>query len=288
MSAAALAVAVADGLTVVEESCAGAAAVPVACAATARLWVSRVSSAVAVALPVAARPLCAVALPEDDARPVEVAGIDNGTPAAAPAIEPDSAPASAFSSSVRAADTGSVAECFAVGSPVPSVLAGALPFAAAASVAAALAAGAAASDSASVAEKSSLLVASSAAEFAEASRDAVEDRAVGRPERELPVCVLDFAVCDLPDGLERRELAVPEWLAEDPSCEEDAGFEAEEGALAEPLSPPPGLDAAGARELAALGAAAGAGAGNVDLGDTCTGMEDKVSTESVAMGDRPA
>ncbi|MGH8180668.1 MAG: hypothetical protein ACRETR_06785, partial [Steroidobacteraceae bacterium] len=113
-----------------------------------------------------------------------------------------------------------------------------------------------------------------------------------RPERELPVCAPGFAVCVFPEGLERREseLAPLEWsvlerLADDPPCEEGAGFEAAEGARAA-LPPWPGVDVAGAGE--SCGAAEGAGARAADWEDTATGMEDKVSTESVAMGDRPA
>lgn len=80
------------------------------------------------------------------------------------------------------------------------------------------------------------------------------------------------------------ERAVLERLADDPPCEEGAGFEAST-ALAE--LPPPGLDAAASGELAGNGAPEGAGTGDADLGDT-GGMEDKVSKESVPMGDRPA
>lgn len=80
------------------------------------------------------------------------------------------------------------------------------------------------------------------------------------------------------------ERPVLERLADDPPCEEGVGFEASAGALAE--LPPPGLDAPSG-ELAGDGAPEGAGAGDADLGDT-GGMEDKVSKESVPMGDRPA
>lgn len=77
---------------------------------------------------------------------------------------------------------------------------------------------------------------------------------------------------------------MPERLADDPPCEEGAGFEA-----ASPAElPPSGLDAAASGELAGDGAAEGAGAGDTGFGDTGAGMEDKVSKESVPMGDRPA
>jgi len=67
-------------------------------------------------------------------------------PATAPAIAPESAPAKAFSSSVMAADTGSVAECFAAGSlGGSSVLPVVLPLAVAVPVGV-VSAGAAASD----------------------------------------------------------------------------------------------------------------------------------------------
>jgi hypothetical protein len=79
---------------------------------------------------------------------------------------------------------------------------------------------------------------------------------------------------------------VLERLAEDPPCEEGAGFEPAAGALGE--LPPPGLDAAASGELAGDGAAEGAGARDADFGDTGAGMDDKVSKESVPMGDRPA
>lgn len=79
------------------------------------------------------------------------------------------------------------------------------------------------------------------------------------------------------------ERAVLERLADDPPCEEGAGFEAST-ALAE--LPPPELGAPSG-ELAGDGAPEGAGAGDADLGDT-GGMEDTVSKESVPMGDRPA
>ena len=127
-----------------------------------------------------------------------------------------------------------------------------------------------------------------------------------RPDRELPVWVPDFAVCVLPAGLERRESdpaalewpvpewAVPEWpalewaaperFAPDPLCEEGGGFEAAEGVRAE-LSLLPGDDAAGGLR----GAVEGAGAAPAGLEGAATCMEgDRVSTESVAMGDRPA
>ena len=77
-----------------------------------------------------------------------------------------------------------------------------------------------------------------------------------------------------------------ERLADDPPCESGAGFEAADGALAE-RPPLPGRDAPGSVELAGDGAPEGAGAG-ADWGDTGTGMEVRVSAESVAMGDRPA
>lgn len=153
MSAAALAVAVAGAPAVVVEPCAEAGAVPAACPVTARFCVSRVSSAAAVvlpevplsvALPVAERPLCAGALPDVVADVADAGAMDDGI--AAPAIAPDSAPASAFSSSVRAADTGSVAECFEVGSLGGSVPVAALPFAVEASAGVLPAAGVAASD----------------------------------------------------------------------------------------------------------------------------------------------
>ena len=75
---------------------------------------------------------------------------------------------------------------------------------------------------------------------------------------------------------------MPEWLADDPPADDGAPFEAEECALAGLSPPPPALAAGGAP------AGAGAGAGDADLGATGTAMEDRVSTESVAMGDRPA
>jgi len=131
--------------------------------------VSRLSSVAAVALLAAPKPLCAEAVPEDAAGAADVAGVDDGTaaaPAIAPAMAPDSAPASAFSSSVRAADTGSVAEGFAADSFGSPVLAVVPPTAVALSADAALAAGAAASDCASAAEKSSSLVADCAVESA--------------------------------------------------------------------------------------------------------------------------
>jgi hypothetical protein len=95
-----------------------------------------------MALPLAAEPLWAGVLPEDVAEAADVAVPDDGTPIAALAI----APAKAFSSSVRAADTGSVAECFDPGSLGSSVLAVVLPLAPAVLVGAASAAGPAASD----------------------------------------------------------------------------------------------------------------------------------------------
>jgi hypothetical protein len=100
-----------------------------------------------VALPVVARPLGAAPLPEEVPGTADVAEADDGTPAMALAIAPDRAPASAFSSSVRAADTGSVADCFAAGAPESSVLAVELPLAGAAPPSVVLGgAGAAASD----------------------------------------------------------------------------------------------------------------------------------------------
>lgn len=119
-----------------------------------------------------------------------------------------------------------------------------------------------------------------------------------RPESEPPAlewAAPEWVLPELPVlewELEGRvsEWAVTEWavterLADDPLCEEVAAFEAAEDVRAE-LPPLPGVDVPGASEP--VGAAAGARAGAADLADTATGMEDKVSTESVAMGDRPA
>lgn len=78
-----------------------------------------------------------------------------------------------------------------------------------------------------------------------------------------------------------------ESLADDPPPDDCAAFEAEDCGLAWLLPAAPVLDAVDAIELAGGGVAAGAGA-DADLGATGTGMEDKLSTESVAMGDRPA
>src|SRR6185437_8950875 len=126
--AAAAAVAVAGGVVAVDEPCAGAGVEPAACAPPARFWARRVSRAAAALLPVAAEALCAEAFPGEVIAAAEVASdvapdvaeTEGGTPLAAlpmaPAIAPESAPAKAFSSSVMAADTGSVAECFAAGS----------------------------------------------------------------------------------------------------------------------------------------------------------------------------
>lgn len=80
---------------------------------------------------------------------------------------------------------------------------------------------------------------------------------------------------------------VPAWLADDPPAEDSAGLEAEGGAVAL-LPPPPAFGPVDAAELAEGGPAAGAGAAAAGLAETVTGMEDKASTESVAMGDRPS
>ena len=122
----------------------------------------RVSRAAAALLPAAAEAFCAEAFPEEVVAAAEVASdvaldvaeTEGGTPLAAlpmapaiaPAIAPENAPAKAFSSSVMAADTGSVAECFAAGSlGDSSVLAVVLPLAVAVP-AGVVSAGAAASD----------------------------------------------------------------------------------------------------------------------------------------------
>lgn len=102
--------------------------------------------------------------------------------------------------------------------------------------------------------------------------------------RESELAAPECAVPELP----APEWAVPERLVDDPLCEEDGAFVPEEGALAGPLPPLPALDAAGAGEPAAGCAAAEPGTGDAGLGETGSVMEENVSTESAAMGDRPA
>lgn len=142
----------------------------------------------AVALPAAPLPMAALpptallvaeglfwaaALPEAVAEVTDPAVGGDGTaapaiePAVAPAMAPEREPARAFSSIVIAADTGSVAECFAEGSPGSSVLAVAPGLAVAVSPGVGAAAGAAASDCASVAEKSSAPFVACAVVFAD-------------------------------------------------------------------------------------------------------------------------
>src|SRR6185312_4248306 len=226
-----------------------------------------------------------------------------------PTIAPASAPASAFSRSVSALDTGSDAACFAGGSLDSSVSELALASVAAVSAGAALFDGVAARDCASAAEKSSVTTVGVVVVLVEEVEVAADARVACRPDRESPVGLsdrgesfvgdlelaeLEPAECE-PAECELADCALPEWelplpgrpAFEGPRAEGCAAFGVEASAFAGlPLLPLRGLEAAGGGGLVEVAIGEGAGAG--EGAGPGTGREFKVSMESAAMGECPA
>ena len=148
-------------------------------------------SAAAAPSPVALGTLPSEEVLDEELLFADTAGVPEAAAGGTPTIAPASAPASAFSRSVSALDTGSDAACFAGGSLDSSVSELALASVAAVSAGAALFDGVAARDCASAAEKSSVTTVGVVVVLVEEVEVAADARVACRPDRESPVGLSD-------------------------------------------------------------------------------------------------